>query len=103
MFTKSQRYDLLQTIIQIEHFMQVQQSIDEFNDKRCEVIYNYLSGKVIHIGMKNRFSYGESMRKRRNYTLHRGSRGIESALGEEYSNARDTFDKALRRTEVVYK
>lgn len=30
MFTKSQRYDLLQTIIQIEHFMQVQQSIDEF-------------------------------------------------------------------------
>lgn len=43
------------------------------------------------------------MRKRRNYILYRGSRGIELVFGEEYFNVWDIFDKVLRWIEVVYK
>lgn len=65
-------------------------------------VYNYLSGKVTHIETKNRFSYGKSMRTKRITPGIKEARGIGSALREEYSNVRDTFDKVLRRTGRLY-
>ncbi|VDI60355.1 Hypothetical predicted protein [Mytilus galloprovincialis] len=113
------RSALFEVIETIERCRETQDNVDKIYDNLCTVILTEMNEKIPKTGydrankrLKNRKPYWNDnltnlwndMRHKENEFIQcNGNRSVKSAIRREYSQARDVFDKNLRRTERTYK
>ena len=113
------RAALLNIMDEIEHSMETQNNIDDIYNNLCSVILSEMNEKIPKTGnvktskrMKIKRPYWNDTltdlwkimcEKEKTFLQCDGSRNRKAALRREYGDARDKFDKTLRRSEKEYR
>ena len=119
MSSELRRSALIATIDLIENSRKTQESIDEIYEQLCEIIHNEMESKLPKVKPRSnnkRFKnskpywtdqltdlWNATRETENNFIRYKGERKVKSALRREYTEARDLFDKTLRRAERNYK
>ena len=119
MTSEIRRQALILLIEQIERSRETQDNVDIIYDNLCNVIIAEMDDKIPRVDSdKSRRRYKHNKPywnnelsvlwnamnlKEKAFTNCKGNRRVKSGLRSEYINARDKFDKLLRRTEREYK
>ncbi|VDI05654.1 Hypothetical predicted protein [Mytilus galloprovincialis] len=113
------RSALFEVIDKIKRCRETQDNVDKIYDNLCTEILTEMNKNIPKAGydgankrLKNRKPYlndnltnlwNDMRHKENDFIQCDGNRNVLSALRREYSQARDVFDKNLRRTECTYK
>ncbi|VDI35540.1 Hypothetical predicted protein [Mytilus galloprovincialis] len=114
-----QRSALLTLIENIERCRETQDNIDKIYNELCEIIFSEMNDKIPKFednSSKKRYKHrkpywndnlmslwNKMSIKEKEFTHCKGNRNTRASLRNSYIQARDIFDKTLRRTERTYR